>query len=350
MMLVPRRTRAFARLAAVSHGVVITIAACLPTGATGAEATGAAPPVPAQLLELEAKIPLGEVRGRIDHLAVDPRRQRLFVAELGNDSVGVVDLDGRKTLRTLTDLKEPQGIGYVTSTDTLYVANAGDGTVRLYQGEDLKPLGQIPLGSDADNVRVDEAAHRLFVGYGSGALAVIDTQSRQRLPDIPLRAHPESFQLDSAGSRIFINVPDAREIAVADRLSAKQVASWSTGDLHSNYPLSLDAEHRTVLAVFRHPATVAAFDAESGRRLTMMATCGDSDDLFVDQKRRRLYVSCGEGYIQVFALEGTSYVSMGRIPTVSGARTSFFSPDLDRLYLAVRATGSSPASIWVYRP
>lgn len=159
-------------------------------------------------LELEAKVSLGDIRGRIDHLAIDVKRQRLYVAELGNDSVGFVDLKERKTLRTLTGLKEPQGIGYVPSTDTLYVANAGDGSVQIFQGSDLTPAGQITLGADADNIRVDDAAHRLFVGYGSGSIAVIDTTTRQKVADIPLTGHPESFQLDPSGSHIFVNVPD----------------------------------------------------------------------------------------------------------------------------------------------
>src|SRR6185437_16595580 len=87
-------------------------------------------------LELEVKIALGEVRGRIDHFAVDARRQRLFVAELGNDTIGVIDLEKRKLLRTIAGLSEPQGVGYVASTDTLYVANACGGSVRLFQGAD----------------------------------------------------------------------------------------------------------------------------------------------------------------------------------------------------------------------
>src|SRR5215468_1241875 len=87
-------------------------------------------------LQLEAKIPLGEVAGRIDHLAIDLSRQRLFVAELGNDSVAVVDLKAGKVKHVITGLKEPQGIGYVPSSDTVFVANAGDGTVRLFRGED----------------------------------------------------------------------------------------------------------------------------------------------------------------------------------------------------------------------
>src|SRR5665213_89190 len=301
-------------------------------------------------LELEAKIPLGEVRGRIDHLAVDIRRQRLFVAELGNDSVGVVDLNGRKILRTLTGLKQPQGIGYVPSTDTLYIANAGDGSVQLFQGENLAAIGQLALGEDADNVRVDDAAHRVFVGYGDGALAVIDTASRHKIADIPLHAHPESFQLERSGAQIMVNVPDSREIATVDRLTNKQLASVPTSDLRANFPLALDELHRRIVAVFRSPAKVGAFRMQDGHLLTTADTCGDADDVFVDEKRNRLYVSCGEGFIDVLAAQGGGYVSIGRIPTAAGARTSLFISSIDRLVLAVRATGTIPAAVWVFRP
>src|SRR5215216_4140168 len=153
----------------------------------------AAQTVEALPLELEAKIPLGDVKGRIDHLAFDPKRHRIFVAELGNGSVGVVDLNDRKVIHVISGLNEPQGVGYVPSTDTLYVASGGDGSVRVFQAEDYTAVGQIDLGDDADNIRVDTAANRVFVGYGSGALAVIDTTSRSKIAEIPLNAHPESF-------------------------------------------------------------------------------------------------------------------------------------------------------------
>ena len=307
----------------------------------------AADPVP---LDLEAKIPLGDIHGRIDHMAIDAARHRLFVAELGNDTVGVVDLGERKTVRTLAGLKEPQGIGYVASTDTLYVANAGDGTVRMYQGAELTPAGQLPLGEDADNVRVDDAAHRLYVGYGNGALAVIDTTTRQKIADIPLKAHPESFQIDPGSAHLLVNIPDARQIADIDLASGKQLASWSTGALRSNYPMALDAVHGRVLGVFRHPPAVGVFEAKSGRLVSSTETCGDSDDVFLDAKRDRLYVSCGEGFIEVFGRQGEAYKSLGRTATASGARTSFFATSIDRLVLAVRANWGGQASIWVYRP
>jgi YVTN family beta-propeller protein len=122
----------------------------------------------AQPLQLEAKIPLGEVRGRIDHMAIDLVRQRLFVAELGNDTVGIVDLKNEKVIQTISGLREPQGLGYMPAMDALYVANAGDGSVRVFAGADYAAAGRIDLGEDADNIRVDSAANQILVGYGSG--------------------------------------------------------------------------------------------------------------------------------------------------------------------------------------
>ena len=329
---------------------ILTLCSVLLSTAPGlalAERAGAAEAAP---MELEGKIALPDVHGRIDHLAVDVARQRLYVAELGNDTVGVVDLKDRKVLRTLRGFKEAQGIGYVPSTDTLYVANAGDGTVRVFQGADLTPIGQIALGDDADNVRVDDAAHRLFVGYGSGAIAVIDTASRAKIADVPLNAHPESFRLDHTGERIYVNVPDAHEIAVVDRAANKQVATWPTGSLRSNFPLAWDEPRQRVVVVFRHPATIGVFRAKDGMLVSSVATCGDSDDMFMDAKRDRLYVICGAGYLEVFSPHGETFQSIAQIPTVGGARTGLFVPELDRLFIAARATLTQPAAIWVFRP
>ena len=185
-------------------------------------------PTFAQPLTLETKIPLGNVSGRIDHFAYDPANRLLFVAELGNDSVGIVDLkDG--TVRRLTGLREPQGLAWHAASKTLYVANAGDGSVRLYQGPEFSPAGTIALGDDADNVRLDRKRDRIVVGYGSGGLAVIDPASRRKVGDIALKGHPESFQFDEDGQHLFANVPDARQVAVVDvgQDSRSRPSSWA---------------------------------------------------------------------------------------------------------------------------
>ena len=313
-------------------------------------ASGAATAAPIVPLAVEYKISLGDVKGRIDHLAVDIDRQRLYIAELGNDTVGVVDLRERKTIRTLTGLKEPQGIGYVSSTDTVYVANSSDGSVRLFQGPDLRAAERIDLGDDADNVRVTDAAQQVIVGYGDGALAILDAVRHTKIADISLKAHPESFRIEANGRHIYVNVPSAHEIAVIDQVTRRQIGAWPTGALNANFPLALDESHQRVLAVFRHPAMLGVFQAQDGRRLASVQTCGDSDDLFVDMKRSLVYVICGEGYVDVFAARGDSYASLGRIATLPGARTGLFIPEIDRLTVAARARGSETAAVWVLRP
>jgi YVTN family beta-propeller protein len=328
------------------------IAAALATAVTLLGITGDAVAQPAGTapLQLEAKIPLGSVRGRIDHMAVDLKRQRLFVAELGNDSVAIVDLATRTLIRTITGLKEPQGVGYDPSTDMLYVANAGDGSVRLFEGNDYAARERIELGSDADNVRIDAAAGRILVGYGSGALAVIDASTRSKVGDIPVEAHPEGFQIDPDTSQVFVNVPSARAIAVVDRVSQKQIGNWPLSDQGENFPMALDPLRRQVLVTFRAPAELGVFSMTGGRPIATVETCGDADDLFIDAKRGRVYVSCGAGFLDVFETKSVTYRRTARIPTVSGARTSLFVPELDRLLVAVRASSKEPAAVWILRP
>ena len=300
-------------------------------------------------LVLEAKIPLGQVNGRIDHFGIDAKRQRLFVAELGNNSVSVVDLTAGKILRRITGLSEPQGVAYVPFTDGIFVANAGDGSVRVLRGEDLTAAERLELGDDADNVRVDTAHKRVLVGYGKGALAVIDPVRLSKTADIRLKAHPEGFQIDETGTEVFVNVPGAHEIVVAD-LATGSTQSLPTQGAGSNFPMAIDGAGHRVLAVFRRPPTLMALASQDGHVVAKAETCGDADDVFVDPKRRHVYVSCGEGVVDVLEPGEAGYRRMARVPTVPGARTSLFVPELDRLFVAVRAASHEPAAIWVFRP
>lgn len=304
---------------------------------------------PGPPLALEGKIRLGEVGGRIDHLGIDINRQRLFVAELGNNSLGVVDLAGGKVLRTIAGMSEPQGVGYVPSADAIYVANGGDGSVQVLRGEDLAPIGGVELGNDADNVRVDGRRNRVLVGYGKGALAVIDPATRTKVADVRLKAHPEGFQLDETAAQVFVNVPDAREVEAVD-LATGTHRSWPTQGLESNFPMAIDRDAHRVLVVFRNPPTLLALSGQDGRLAAKLESCGDADDVFVDAKRHRVYVSCGEGAVDVLEQDGAGYRRLARVPTVPGARTSLFVPELDRLFVAVRTRSSEPAAIWVFRP
>jgi DNA-binding beta-propeller fold protein YncE len=218
----------------------------------------------------------------------------------------------------------------------------------MFKGADFGEAGRIALGDDADNIRVDAAANRIFVGYGSGALAVIDPANGRKIADIPLGGHPESFQLHKNSSRIFVNVPTKQLISVVDRANGNHLATWPTGN-GTHFAMAQNDEAQQLFVAFRTPAKLAVFAMESGALVASVETCGDIDDMFMDAKRGRLYVTCGEGFVDVFDAR-SPYPRLSRITTVPGARTGLFVPETDRLYVAARASRDQPATLWVFRP
>jgi hypothetical protein len=302
-------------------------------------------------LVLEKTIPLPGVGARIDHMAIDKKRHRLIVAALGNDTVEIIDLAAGKPLHSIRGLAEPQGVAYVDQTDVIFAANAGDGSVRAFRGADFLSLDRTDLRRDADNIRIDPRNGNVVVGYGDGGLAIIDPTRPTVIGTVPLRGHPEGFQIDPTIGRAFVNVPDAGQIVAVDLDSRRQIATWEVPGVSGNFPMALDSARGVVAAVFRSPSSLVLLDAKTGTVMTRLPSCGDADDVFFDARRERVYVSCGGGEIAVFQRDGGNYRSLPPVATESGARTSLFVPELDRLFLAVRAgLLGSGASIQIYRP
>src|SRR5215213_1049972 len=207
-------------------------------------------------LTLEATIPLNDVSGRIDHIGFESRRNRLIVAELGNNTVDVVDLATRTVVRRIHGLQEPQGVAYSEKSDAIIVASAGDGSIRFYRGQTLEPTGLLSLGDDADNIRIDPRNELIIVGYGNGALAIIDPASQTKIGDIKLSAHPEGFQIAAATGLVFVNVPEAHQIAVADLKARQLVAAWRMQE-RANFSMALDHREGLLATVFRNPPQIA---------------------------------------------------------------------------------------------
>jgi len=302
------------------------------------------------LLQLEKTVELPDVQGRIDHMSVDVKGQRLFVSALGNNTVEVIGLREGKRIKTLGGLKEPQGVLYVADGDRLYVASGKDGSVKILDGTSYALLKTIEYGDDADNLRYDSRHQRVYVGYGSGAMAEIDNQGN-KTGEIKLDAHPESFQLNKDDSRIYVNLPGSHKVAVLDLDKHSIVTKWGTGMAFANYPMTLDETDHRLFVVTRMPARLLVFDTESGKIIQSLPVVGDCDDVFYDKARKRIYASGGDGAISVVdQKDADHYAEAERISTVKGARTSFFSPDLDRFFLAVRRQGSQPAAVRIFVP
>lgn len=307
----------------------------------------AAQPRPAPLA-LEATIEMPDVKGRIDHFAADIKGHRLFVAALGNNTVEVLDTAANKHVRSIGGFGEPQGVAYLPGPKLLYVANGSADRVDVLDGESLGMVKRIAKLADADNLRYDAGAHVVIVGYGSGALRLLREADAEPAGDIELAGHPESFQLEANGSRMFVNVPTARQVAVVDRAAHKVLATWPV-EARSNFPMALDERDKRLFVGARSPAALLVYDTDNGKVVARASIGGDTDDLFHDAARSRLYVICGEGRIDVFRQETPDrYVHESMIKTAPRARTGYFVPEEGKLYVAAPAAGSSPARVLVY--
>src|SRR5947207_3198907 len=300
-------------------------------------------------LKLIKTIPLPDVKGRLDHFALDVKGQRLFVAALGNNTVEILDLNAGKRLRSLSGSNKPQGLLYLPKGNLLFVANGGDGRLRIYDGSTFKALATIGALDDADNLRYDPRAYRVYVGYGHGALGVVNPVTGVLTGSIKLLGHPESFQLERDGNRIFVNVTEAGHVAVIDRQTRTVLEAWLLPNLNANFPMALDERDHRLFVGCRNPARFVVLETTAGKRVTDLAIAGDTDDLFYDAMRKRIYVSGGEGFVDVIEQRDVdNYKLLERTSTAPGARTSFFSPELEQFYLAVPRRGEKPAEIRVY--
>jgi len=303
----------------------------------------------ASQLKLKATIGLPGVEGRIDHFAFDAAGQRLFVCALGNDTVEVLDVRKGERIHSITGLGAPQGIAYLPELNRIFVANDKSGICKLYDGKSFQAVGELDLKDDADNVRYDDATKKIYVGFGSGGIAIVNGHDAKQIGSIKLSAHPEAFELEKNGKRIFVNVPNARHVAVIDQDKGEVIAKWKTDLAFGNFPMALDETNHRLFVGCRIPSKLVVLNTDSGTVVTKIGISDDPDEIFYDSKRHRIYAVCGAGNIDVIEqTDPNNYRRSSETETVSGARTGLFVPEIDTLLIAVPHRGSQQAGIRVY--
>src|SRR5256712_2280082 len=233
-------------------------------------------------LQLIQKIPVPGVAGRIDHFTAFPKRRLLIFAALGNNSMEIVNTFQAKVIQSVKGLNEPQGVLYVPGLDKIFAANAGNGTVKVYDGKTYALRKSIELGaeSDTDNLRWDEDSKRVFVGI-VGGIAMIDAVTETHVgKDLKgSGGHSESFQLEKKGSRIFVNVPDDNSVVnVIDRKTGG-LTKWELNGAKANYPMALDEDDHRLFVVTRRPPLLVVLDTGTGNAVARVPVGGSCDDV-----------------------------------------------------------------------
>jgi len=295
-------------------------------------------------------ISLNPVNGRIDHMAINLKKQLLYIAAQGNNSLEVVSLQSGKVVQSICKLKKPQGIIYLPSQDRVALITGGDGFLRIFEATSFKQIKEIPIGSDAGNLRYDSTSNRLFAAYDKGSIAVIDAGKWEKTADLKLSAHPESFQVDKKKNRLYVNVPGSRHIEVVDLAKGKVTERWPVSDAKLNFTMAFDEASQTIFVTCRRPATLLGYNTSNGKMIFKSPCSADADDIFYNNQKKEIYISGGEGFMDVFRKTTKGdYERISRTATREGARTSLFVPELNEIILAVPRELANAAELRVYK-
>jgi hypothetical protein len=310
-------------------------------------------------LKLIQKIPMPNVKGRLDHLGVDIEGMRLFVAALGDgqNTVEVIDLKMGKRVFSIPGQSKPQGVFYAPDFKKLFVANGTDGACKIFAGDTFKLIDNLLIGTDADHVGYDPASKYLYVGFGdakSGGLAIIDTRNNKHIADIKTDARPGGIKIEKSKPWIFVTLSGSANLGVVDRKQRRQIAAWPAG-VQSNVALALDESHHRLFDGVRDPPALIVLDAESGKQVSRLEGVAGIDDLWYDAAHQRVYASGGRGFKVGFMYvyqqkDPDHYQLIGKVPTSPGAGTSFWSPELNRVYVAAPSNDQEEAAILVFEP
>lgn len=301
-------------------------------------------------LTLQKTIPLPGIKGRIDHLSIDKEHNRLYIAALGNNSIEVIDLKSGEDIHSIKGFDEPQGVLYIPDDNSIFITNGGDGLCRVFNADTYQSLAEINLSDDADNTRYDAEEQTIYAGYGNGRIAVIDAKSYKQTGTINLDGHPESFQIDSHSKKMWINVPGKNLIEVADGKTLSVADKWKFDNLAGNFPMSYDSIHNRLFVGFRSQSKMLVLNSETGEKIVTLDCVNDADDIFYDENSKRIIVSGGGGYIDIFQQQDSDiYSAIAHITTRKGSRTSYWVSEWKELLLAVPEDGEQSAELRIYK-
>jgi DNA-binding beta-propeller fold protein YncE len=324
------------------------VAAGLVAGLVFAAAASAAD-TPA--LELVQTITWKGKKGTLDHLVLDAKHDRLLVAYKANNTLDIVDLKAGKLLRQVPGQSGVQGLAYAADLNRVFAALGTGGYCNVLDGDTYRTLKTIKFTDDADNVRYNPRTHRVYVAHAENELGVIDAKAMAKIAEIKLPGSAEAFQLEAGRPRLYLNVPSPSQVVVIDTDKNEVAQSYPLTMAKANFPLVLDeAEHRLFIGCRKDPKVII-MDSESGKEITSVPIKGDTDDLYYDAKRKRLYASCGDGFLTVIKqVDADNYEVLEDIPTAQGARTCFYEPVSGRLYLLVpRQEGQEGPELRIYQ-
>jgi DNA-binding beta-propeller fold protein YncE len=305
-------------------------------------------------LKLVQKIPTPGIQDSFDHMGVDIKGRRLFVAAHGKqqDTVEVIDLRAGKRAFSILGQSNPAGVFYSSDFKKLFVSNGADGTCKIFRADNFNLIVSLPVGPHANNVGYDPDTKYLYVGIGdndSGSIALIDTRTDKHIGDIKMDSRPGGFTFEKSGNRVFTTLRSKTNIiGVVDRKKQEQIATWLVAGTDYSGSLALEESHHRLFVGTRNPPMLTVLDTDSGKQIIQLESVSHIDGLWYDAAHMRIYATGADGIAVYDQKDADHYTPMVKVPTEPNAPTSIWVPDFNRLYVGAPPNGSRDAEILVY--
>lgn len=293
-------------------------------------------------ITLDATTKLPHYSGDFDHLAVDTKHGRLFLAGEDGAALEVFDLRSGALLKSVKGYGVPHSLLVLPETNELLVVDGGKPS-QLLDARTLTRKRTIALPAGADSVAYDASTKHLWVVTGGkdvslpdSTLIEVDPMSGAIFNKVHFDAnHVEALAVEQHGGRLFINVTDKNRMAVIDKKTGTILHWWPIKEAQQNAPLDFDETTHRLFVVTRKPGKLIVLNAETGATVAAFRAPERCDQVVWDAANRRIYVTGGDGHIGVYQQNGPDqYQQVGLIASAPGAKTAILAPSLNRLYVA----------------
>jgi DNA-binding beta-propeller fold protein YncE len=313
------------------------------------------------VLERSIAIPDVAVGPYSDHLAIDVVGKRLFATPQAAKAVAALDLKDGRVLKMITGIGNPHGIFYSPALKRLFVADGASGDLKVFSGEDYSLVKTIPLTPGADALDYDPRSKFIYVNNGGedasmdhGLVSAVDTVRMEKVADIPIAtSRLESSVIDSEKQLLYVE--GESEVFVVDLRTHKTVSVWKSPGIHRFKAVALDTAHARLYLVCRDSSmhgSIIVLNAANGHPVATLPIGGWADGVSIDEKRQRIYVSTGLGYIETYAIGANDvYRRQPKVESDLLGKTSLYSGELDRMYVSVPHLGDyGSAEVMVFKP
>ena len=320
----------------VIHGVRVVTAVCVSFlfFAAGGQPIGPT---------LVRDIPLVGNATRLDYQSIDPERNLLFIAHLGDSQVVVFDTSRRRTVTTIPNVARVHGVLVVPELRRVYASATGTDEVVAINERTLTITARVPGGVYPDDITYDPLTQSIFVSDERGkTVTVIDTRSNRRIATIPIGGEVGNIQYDSVSTHIFTADQTNNELVEIDPATPAVLHRYPLAGCQGSHGLFIHAIARRAYIACEDNAKVVNFNLDTQKQLQVLPVGESPDVVAFDVGQKVLYVACENGHLTTFSATEGTLQSLSDVYAAPAAHTIAVDQRSHLLYLPLENLNGKP--------